>query len=120
MEKKVSVEPVHSTKNSIVEQAPTKSASHNTSHHARNLQLPPKHRRARDVEVKVAEGKEIISNLSDQFKTKNNGRFIAVTFTRKVLAVCDTLEALNREVAKKGLTENYYIGRLGYDEIAQI
>jgi len=73
-----------------------------------------------DVELRATLGKQIVSNLPTRFKKENNGRFIAVTFTNKVLAVCDSLESLNKEIAKKNLKENYYIERLGYSAIAQI
>jgi hypothetical protein len=72
------------------------------------------------VELRAILGRQIVSKLSTRFRTENNGRFVAVTYTGKVLAVCDTLEALNKEIAKKDLKENYYIERLGYSTIAQI
>jgi len=72
------------------------------------------------VEARATLGRQIISNLPMRFREENNGRFIAVTYTGKVLAVCNTLEALNKEIAKMHLKENYYIERLGYSTIAQI
>ena len=65
-------------------------------------------------------GMYIVSNLSLEFKVKNYGQFVAVTFTGEILTVCDTLKALNEKIAKKGLKENYYIARIGYRTIAQI
>jgi len=73
-----------------------------------------------DVELRAALGREIVSKLPTHFRSENNGRFIAVTFTGKVLAVCDTLESLNKEIEKKNLKENYYIERIGYRTITQI
>jgi hypothetical protein len=72
------------------------------------------------VELRAALGRQIVSNLSTQFKKQNNGRFVAVTYVGKFLAVCNTLESLNKEIAKKNLKENYYIERLGHSTIAQI
>lgn len=72
------------------------------------------------IELKADLGRQIVSNLPFEFKVKNHGQFIAVTFTGKILTVCDTLKALNEEIAKKELKENYYIGRIGYRTIAQI
>lgn len=72
------------------------------------------------VELRAAMGRQIISALPARFRSENNGRFIAVTFTGKILAVCNTLEALNKEIASKHLKENYYIERLGHNTIAQI
>ena len=72
------------------------------------------------VELKADLGRQIVSNLPFEFLSKNHGRFVAVTFTRKILAVCDTLEALNRKIAEKDMKENYYIARIGYATIAQI
>ena len=72
------------------------------------------------VELRAALGKQIISELPAKFSSKNTGRFVAVTFTRKILAVCDTLEDLNKQIAKKKLRENYYIERIGYSTITQI
>lgn len=71
-------------------------------------------------ELKADLGRQIISNLSTDFKLKNNGKFTAVTFTSKILAVCNTLEELNRKLAKIDLTENYYIERIGFKTIAQV
>jgi len=72
------------------------------------------------VELRATFGRQIVSKLPTEFRSENNGRFIAITFTGKVLAVCDTLESLNKEIAKKTLKENYYIERIGYSTIAQI
>jgi len=72
------------------------------------------------TELRATLGRQIVANLPAKFKAENNGRFIAVTFTGTVLAVCDTLEALNQELAKKHLKENYYLERLGYSTITRI
>jgi hypothetical protein len=72
------------------------------------------------VELRAVLGRQIVSELPKGFKSKNYGRFVAVTFTGKVLAVCDTLESLNNEIVKKNLKENYYIERIGYRTITQI
>ena len=72
------------------------------------------------VELRANLGRQIVSNLAFKFVLENRGRFVAVTFTGKTLAVCDTLVALNKEIAKKDLKENYYIARIGYSTIAQI
>lgn len=72
------------------------------------------------VELRAIFGRQIVSNLSASFRKENNGRFIALTYTGKVLAVCNTLEALNKEIAEMHLKENYYIERLGFSTIAQI
>ena len=73
-----------------------------------------------DVDLRAILGRQIVSKLPNRFRIENNGRFIAVTYTNKVLAVCDTLEALNKEIAGKNLKENYYIERIGHSAIAQI
>lgn len=72
------------------------------------------------IDLKANLGKEIISDLPSKFKLENNGRYVAVTFTRKILAITDNLEALNKSLAKMDLKENYYIDRIGYDNIAQL
>ena len=72
------------------------------------------------VELRASLGRQIVSKLPLQFRLENDGRFIAVTFTGKVLTVCDTLEALNKEIAEMHLKENYYIERFGHRIIAQI
>ena len=72
------------------------------------------------VELKANLGREIVSALPDHFKKRNHGRFVAVTFTAKILAVSDTLLDLNEELSKKRLKENYYIERIGYSTITQI
>lgn len=65
-------------------------------------------------------GRQIVSDLPTKFKLQNKGKFIAITYTGKILAVCKTLESLNKEIIKKGPKENYYIERLGYDAITQL
>lgn len=72
------------------------------------------------VELKADLGRYIVANLSSVFKSKNHGRFVAVTFSGKILTVCNTLETLNNEIAKKKMKENYYIARIGYNTIAQL
>jgi hypothetical protein len=72
------------------------------------------------IELRAALGRQIISELPAKFRSENKGRFVAITFTRKVLAICETLEDLNKEIAKKKLRENYYIERIGYTSITQI
>jgi hypothetical protein len=72
------------------------------------------------IQLRANLGRQIISRLPTSYKVKNKGRFIAVTFTGRIIAVNDTLEVLNKNVARMGLKENYYIARLGFDEIAQI
>jgi hypothetical protein len=72
------------------------------------------------AESKAKLGRQIVSNFPVKFRSENKGRFIAVTFTGVVLAVCDTLEGLNKEIVKRNVKENYYIERIGYHEVAQI
>jgi hypothetical protein len=72
------------------------------------------------IELRATLGRQIVSKLPAHFRSENNGRFIAVTFTGEVLAVCNTLESLNKEIAKKNPKENYYIERIGYRTITQI
>lgn len=72
------------------------------------------------VELRANLGRQIVSELPAKFRIENNGRFIAVAYTGKVLAVRNTLEALNKEIAEKHLKENYYIERLGHSTITQI
>lgn len=73
-----------------------------------------------NVERKAEMGRAIVAELATDFMQRNQGRFIAVTFRKKVLAVCDTLEALNKELARGDIKENYYIERIGHDVIAQV
>lgn len=73
-----------------------------------------------NVEMKARMGRQIVATLPAKFKSDNQGRYVAVTFSNKVLAVCDTLEALNRELANQDLKENYYIKRIGYLAITQV
>jgi len=75
------------------------------------------------VQLRASLGKGIVANLPAAFKKKNEGRFVAVTFSGSIIAVCDTLEALNKEIVKKKLRENrenYYIERIGYPVVTQI
>jgi hypothetical protein len=72
------------------------------------------------VELRASLGREIVASLPRLFREKNNGQFVAVTYTGKVLTVCSNLEELNKKIAEMHLHENYYIERLGYATIAQI
>jgi hypothetical protein len=74
-----------------------------------------------DVDLRATLGRQIVSKLlSPEAKSKYKGRFIAVTYTGKILAICDTLEVLNQRITKMHLEENYYIERVGYSTITQI
>jgi len=72
------------------------------------------------TDLRVMLGKQIIAQLPAHFRLENKGQFIAVTYTGKVLAVCNSLEALNGKIAQMHPKENYYIERLGHPTIAQI
>ena len=72
------------------------------------------------IELRASLGRQIVSELPAKFRTQNNGRFIAITFDHKIIAVCGTLEALNSEIAKKIIKENYYMERIGHRTITQI
>jgi len=72
------------------------------------------------VKLRANLGRQVVSNLPFEFISENHGRFVAVTFTGKILTVCDTLTALSKEIAKLDMTENYYVARIGYRTIAQI
>lgn len=72
------------------------------------------------VELKAELGRKIVANLPFDFKSRNHGRFVAVTFSGKTLTVCNTLETLNKEISKMKMNENYYIARIGYNTIAQL
>jgi len=72
------------------------------------------------VEFRAMLGRTIVSTLKKQFRIENNGKFVAVTYTGKVLAVCSSLEELNPKIAGMHLKENYYVERLGHSTIAQI
>jgi len=72
------------------------------------------------VELKASLGRRIVSSLPKRFIEDNKGRFIAITFTRKILAVTDTLRELHEKIIESELKENYYIERIGHKSIAQI
>ena len=72
------------------------------------------------VELRARLGRQIVATLPAKFLAENNGRYVAVTYTGRVLAVCDTLEDLNSELARQQPKENYYLERIGYRAITQI
>jgi hypothetical protein len=72
------------------------------------------------VEFRAMIGRTIVSALKKQFRIENNGKFVAVAYTGRVLAVCGNLEELNQKIAGMQLKENYYIERLGHSTITQI
>ena len=82
--------------------------------------LPELEQKELKTEMMAKKGKQIISNLPTKFQSDNYGKFVAVTFTGKILVICDSLEELYREIAKKNLKENCYIERIGHNVIAQI
>ena len=72
------------------------------------------------LELRVALGKEIVSKLPNKMKRENNGRFIAITLkSGKVIAICDSIESLNKQIRTQQIRENYYIERLGYSTFAE-
>lgn len=71
-----------------------------------------------DREIEL--GEKLISHLPAEFKSKNRGKFIAITYDNKILAVCDSLAILNEELCRIDPHQNYYIARIGYDSIARI
>ena len=72
------------------------------------------------IEVKPKMGEQLIEQLPVDFKQRNLGKFIAITFEGQIVAVKESLESLNEYLAHNEPTEDYYLARIGYNSIAQI
>jgi len=74
----------------------------------------------RQLEREVKLGEKLIDNLPSDFKSKNMGKFIAITYDGKILAVCDSLLELNEELCCIKPNENYYLARIGHSSICKL
>ena len=73
-----------------------------------------------EVTIKAERGALMVSQLPDNFKAINSGKFIAMTFSGKILAIRENLKDLNEQLAKIDVMENYYIERIGFGIMTQI
>lgn len=74
----------------------------------------------RNPEIAGIIGKALVSRLSEKFRMDNRGRFIAINYSGQIMAISDTLEGLNKELVSKGVEEDCYTERLGYDVITTL
>jgi len=65
-------------------------------------------------------GKSLVADIPLEFKVQNIGRFIAINYNGSIVAKSDTLEGLHNEIDKKGIENDCYIDRIGYNTIAKI
>ena len=73
-----------------------------------------------ELEMQAKLGEAAVLRLPVKFRQENHGRYIAITFSAKILAVSDTLEELNQKLADMELSENYYLHRIGFPTITEI
>lgn len=74
-----------------------------------------------DLEQRISYGEELVMQLPEFFRKRNIGSFIAVSFrTGDVVAIADTLVGLNAKLAQVKPREDYYVKRLGYEEVAEL
>lgn len=72
------------------------------------------------LEIEAKLGEELISRLPHELKSRNIGKFIAITYDNKILAICDSLEILNEKLRHEKPRQNYYMAKIGHDSIARI
>ena len=72
------------------------------------------------TELKAIKGMEIINAMPLEFKKRNRGKFIAITYTGKILLLSESLISLNEGLSKIEIDENYYIDKIGYKTITKI
>ncbi len=73
-----------------------------------------------DFDAMVDLGNKLVSKLPEDFKSKNEGKFIAIGLkSGKVLVVEKSLQEMNQELAKNRPREDYYLAHLGYDYLTE-
>lgn len=65
-------------------------------------------------------GEKTVSTLPKRFLQDNHGKYLAIYYSGKVLAIADTLGELNDKLAEAKPRENYYLCRLGYPSLCRI
>lgn len=72
-------------------------------------------------EFEVSLGERLVALLPEEFVHRNQGKFIAISFTNgSVLCVAPTLAELNTEMVRRKIRENCYVKKLGSDAVATI
>ena len=74
----------------------------------------------RQLEQECKLGEKLINNLPSDFKDKNKGKFIAITYGNEILAVRDSLLELNEELCRIKPDRNYYLARIGHSSICKL
>jgi len=65
-------------------------------------------------------GRKLVSKLPPTLREENRGKFIAVGLkSGKVLAIKDSLEGMNQELAMNRPNEDYYLEHLGFEYVTE-
>jgi len=65
-------------------------------------------------------GEKVVNALPKRFLRRNHGKYLAITYSGKRLALEDTLGELNEHLAREMPDENYYVCRIGYPSLSRI
>jgi len=66
-------------------------------------------------------GKSLVKELPLEYKSQHNGEFVAISYNDgSIIAESNSLKELHDRIDEKGIRDDYYIYRIGYDYIAKI
>ena len=72
------------------------------------------------LQAEVIQGEELVGGLSSRFLKRNHGKYMAITYGGKILALERTLEKLNGRLSKIEIKENYYLCRIGFSSLGRV
>ena len=73
-----------------------------------------------DFDAMVNLGRKLVSKLPLKFREENRGKFVAVGLkSGKVLAIKDSLDSMNQELAVNRPNEDYYLEHLGFEYVTE-
>ena len=66
-------------------------------------------------------GRKVLAELSDEFKSANLGKFVAVGLkSKQVLAIANSMNELGKQMQRANLGEPCYIARIGFTSVAHV
>ncbi|GAF75600.1 unnamed protein product [marine sediment metagenome] len=71
-------------------------------------------------QIRIQLGKQIVASLPIKTLKENFGKFIAVSFSGKIITINESFQELNKEIISQGLTENFYVTRIGHESLTNI
>jgi hypothetical protein len=72
------------------------------------------------LEMMLAMGEKAVADLTPGFRSAHDGQHVAITLDGKVIATAPTLGDLNRLLASRPPTTEYYVTQLGKNSLATV